>query len=255
MNQLYIGTKRVVEPPKKGGYLLIADTVPKVRGAQLFDPKKHSFNALAQLDYRRICDIIDIFDAVFSRGDSTLTKDTGLDFIAERLAEKPRSFADLIPEPDKKATTGHIWAHGKIQRLLRSPVLRRVLCGTEPLSFKPSTVVLARVNRAELGEFDALVIGLFLMAQFKGQLVVPDLGFYGRDLHTTLLREERLIAGIDYLDQLPEKLRKTVLLVEDKVPAGALYDDAETLAKHAGLVPDRLREDNPYNDAIREAMG
>ena len=37
----------------------------------------------------------------------------------------------------------------------------------------------ASLNRAEFGEFDALVRGPFLMSHFKGRVVVPDLGFYG----------------------------------------------------------------------------
>jgi hypothetical protein len=37
------------------------------------------------------------------------------------------------------------------------------------------------MNRAELCDFDALVLGLFLMSHFKGPVVVPDFGFYGRD--------------------------------------------------------------------------
>jgi hypothetical protein len=56
---------------------------------------------------------------------------------------------------------------------------------------------MARINRAELGDFDALVLGLLLMGHFKGQLVVPDLGFYGRDAHVSLVREERLIGGVN----------------------------------------------------------
>jgi hypothetical protein len=33
------------------------------------------------------------------------------------------------------------------------------------------------------------------MSYYKGQLVIPDFGFYGRDIHSRLIREERLIAG------------------------------------------------------------
>jgi hypothetical protein len=53
---------------------------------------------------------------------------------------------------------------------------------------------LARINHAELGRFDALVLGLLLIAQFKGQLVIPSFGFYGRDAHVNLIEEGRLIA-------------------------------------------------------------
>jgi hypothetical protein len=104
-------------------------------------------------------------------------------------------------------------------------------------------------NRAELGEFDALVIGLLLMAQFKGQIVVPDFGFYGRDLHSILIREERLIGGVDFLDQLPPKLRQLAVLM-DTVPSGTTFEDGETLALHARL----LRGTNEYNDFVHAAM-
>src|SRR5207237_837427 len=64
--------------------------------------------------------------------------------------------------------------------------------------FNPKSMIVARINRAELGDFDALVLGLFLMSHFKGQLVVPDLGFYGRDAHVSLVRQNRLIAGVSF---------------------------------------------------------
>jgi hypothetical protein len=93
-------------------------------------------------------------------------------------------------------------------------------------------VILARLNRAELGEFDALVLGLLLIGHFKGQLVIPDLGFYGREAHASLIREERLIAGINFLGELSPKLRNAVLLIKEKQGRGATAEDAETLAAY-----------------------
>ncbi len=46
------------------------------------------------MDYRRACDFVDAIDSIFDRGDSTLTKDTGLDFIAEALDGQPESLED-----------------------------------------------------------------------------------------------------------------------------------------------------------------
>lgn len=250
-NQLYVGTKRAVTRPDKGGYLFISDAVPKIRGAQIFDPKKHSFNALYNLDYRRSCDFVDIIGALFPEGENTLTRATGLDFIAEALEEKPKNFDDLallIPKPDKAATSGHVWAYGKIQRLLRSPVLKRVLCGSEPFPAKKGAILLARIDRAELGEFDALAIGLFLMSQYRGQIVLPDGGFYLREMHSALLREGRLIFGCNFLDELPPKLRQLVMLAPT-VPQGATFDDAETLANQACLI----RGTVAYNDFVAAA--
>ena len=118
-----------------------------------------------------------------------------------------------------------IWGDEEVSELIGdlmvSRVLKRVLCSP----------------RAELGEFDALVLGFFLMAQFRGQVIVEDLGFYGRDAHVSLMRENRLIAGVNFLDELPDKLRKAVLLIEDKVGMSATVDDAETLARYAGHRP------------------
>jgi hypothetical protein len=94
---------------------------------------------------------------------------------------------------------------------------------------------LARIDRAELGDFDALVLGLLLMAHFKGQIVVPDFGFYGRELHQAYIREERPIAGVNFLGELPVKLRQDVLLIKDKVPNGAILEDAEMIAQYAAM--------------------
>ena len=89
---------------------------------------------------------------------------------------------------------------------------------------------------------------------YKGQLIVPEFGFYGRDPHINLIWGDHLIAGVNYLDELPVKLRNTVLLITDKKAQSALFDDAELLAKYAGHLPDHLREDNEYNRYIRNAM-
>jgi hypothetical protein len=101
----------------------------------------------------------------------------------------------------------------------------------------PVSKIMARIDRAELGDFDALVLGLLLMAHFKGQVIVQDLGFYGRDCHVALIREERLIAGVNFLGELPVKLRQASLLIGEKIPRGATLQDAETLAEYAGFVP------------------
>jgi hypothetical protein len=135
--------------------------------------------------------------------------------------------------------------------LLMSPVLKRVLCNPgDQFSFKPNSVILAKISRAELGEFDALVLGLLLMAHYKGQVIVPDFGFYGRDAHVSLIREGRLIAGENTLQEVTPKLRQNVLLIPNKVAAGTTFDDAETLAGYARLA----RGTNGFNAFIEEAM-
>jgi hypothetical protein len=209
MNSLHLGFDNEVELPKTGGWLSISDELPDVRNAKVFDPLEHSFNPLAEMDYRKACDVVDIFDALFDRGNSTLTKDEGLELIAEWLEEEPKSLECLVAPLKKgeKPTPGYLWARRKVARVLRSPVLRRVLCNPNNITFaplaKPKAEIGARINRAELGDFDALVLGLFLMAQYHGQIIVPVGGFYLRDSHVRFVSEGRLICGAHSLMVLP----------------------------------------------------
>jgi hypothetical protein len=192
MNQLYVGFAKEISLPK-GGFLLIDDELWNIPRSRVFDPLEHSFNPIKNNNYRSACDFVEIIDALFSRGENTLTKDTGLDFIHDALEAAPKTLETLIEQPDRKGSTGHVWAYSKIRRILRSHVLFRVLCNPTNFSFNPNAKIQARINRAELGDFDALAIGLFLMSHYRGQLVIPDLGFYGREAHIS--REFRTIAA------------------------------------------------------------
>lgn len=257
MNHISIGTAAPELPP--GGLLYLHDEVPKLPRMQYFDYRKHSFNLFADLTYRKICEIVDTFDALFMVTGGTLTESTGLTYIAQQLnhfvgTADMVSLTTLIPEPDSKSSTGHHWAYDKVQRILLSPVLRQVLCNPKPhFVLSPHSSIMARLNRAELGDFDALALGLFLISSYKGQIVIPDLGFYGRDYHTALIRENRLTAGVHSLDDLPDKLRRAVLSMPCTA-YGTLYRDAITLTQQKGLWPDPTRDDNPYNNSIREMM-
>lgn len=251
MNTLFVGSQRKIDPPKRGTYLFIADDVPNVPSAQVFDPITHSLDPLNKISERQARDLAHAIYSAYPEGTSTLTVRNGRINLAPALLEADRF--DLIKTEDEE-----------IQRikddLLFLPVLKHALCGTKHVfALKRHTVVLARLNRKEIGEFPALILGLVLMTMFKGQIIVPDLGFFGRDIHTSLVRENRLIGGCDYLDQLPLHLRRSLLLLTDKDGAGSLYrrvlyDDAVTLAKFAGLRPDNLRETNDYNTFIDQAM-
>jgi hypothetical protein len=79
------------------------------------------------------------------------------------------------------------------------------------------------------------LIASILIAQFKGQIVIEDFGFYARPFHTGLVREDRLMAGVFKLSELDEKLRQMCLLMETEA-VGYTYDDAALLAKYAGHV-------------------
>jgi hypothetical protein len=76
------------------------------------------------------------------------------------------------------------------------------------------------------------------------------LGFYGREAHVSLIREERLIAGVNTLGELPPTLRRNALLINDKVASGTTLEDAEILASYARLA----KETNGFNEFVQEAM-
>ncbi len=250
-NKLYVGFSKQVELPK-GGCLFISDEVPDVPRARIFDPLKHAFNPLQHLDYRKAREIADILYTVAPQGENTLTVRNGKRALLRLLMESPARL-DKVKAPrglDKKEEEVASEALAAIGDVLVSPVLKRVLCNATNFSFNPRSTILARINRAELGDFDALVLGLFLMAHFKGQVVVPDFGFYGRAAHTRLIREGRLVAGVNVLSELPATLRQSVLLIKDKQAGGATMEDADTLAMYAGLVA----RTEGYNEFVQGAM-
>ena len=64
----------------------------------------------------------------------------------------------------------------------------------------------------------------------------------------SLIREGRLVAGVNTLQELSPKLRQNVLLITDKVGAGTTYEDAE--ARYARLAPGTVA----FSDYLSEAM-
>jgi hypothetical protein len=179
---------------------------------------------------------------VSPQGENTLTVRNG-----KRALLKALLAADQLD-----SVKGDDEVSGMIEDLLVSPVLRHVFCTPKnEFTFNPKSKIFAKINRVELGDFDPLVLGLLLMAHFKGQVVVPDFGFYGRDAHMSLIREQRLIAGVNFLAEMPAKLRHGVLLIKDKVASGTTFEDSETLAGYAGLA----RGTNGYSDFVQRAMG
>lgn len=153
--------------------------------------------------------------AVFPGGENTLTKEGVPDVLLEALLDRrPKTLNKLLRGTSKDPS--YISAQRMVRRVLRSPVLRKVFCRSPNFTLNPVSKIVARVGRKELGDFDALMLGLFLMANFEGQIVVPDFGFYGREGHVLLVREGRLIAGVNVLSELPPKLRQTLLIGSER---------------------------------------
>lgn len=249
MNKLQIGFSKDFQNDfsefRKHGFLLIADEVPHIPKGRTFDLTLHSFNPLKDITEKRARELADALYAMTPGGENTLTVRNGRIALQEAFMQSDR--LDRLETKDEEAQR-------MVKDILFNPIVRRVLCNPTNFSLKPSSVVLLPLNRAELGRKDALILGLIFMNAFQGQLIVPDFGFYGRDAHIALIEQDRLIAGVNFLDELPKQLRQAALLIKDKIPLHATFDDAELLAKYEGLRPDPLREANTYDDFIREAI-
>jgi hypothetical protein len=239
MNRLLIGTadktEQLLDTPS--GFLLIDDGpvadafLAKFPQAKLFDPAVHHFNPLKAIDYKRARDFAATVYSASPEGGETLTVRNGRRALAKLLLSGARRLDKLPQYPDP----GSLEALATIEDLLLSPVLKAVLCNPTNFSFKGSVV--AKIDRATLGDFDAFVLGSLLIGQAKGQVIVPDFGFYGRMFHMALIRQERLIAGVNFLDELPPKLRQGALQVEEKTGQRCTFEDAQTLAQYARLTP------------------
>jgi hypothetical protein len=241
MKKLYVGTKIQIELPKCP-FLYLHDEIPEIPRARIFNPLKDSFNPLKQIDHKKARELTEIIFTIYAKGSDTLTLQRGKMKLPQLLLDARR--VDQIKGDDDVQPI--------INDILFSPVLKSILCSKMQFSFNANSTILARINRAELGDHDALLLTLLLVSQYNGQVIIPDFGFYGRPIHSYLIRQNRLIAGVQTLDQVPPELLPD--LITTTVPQGTLYRDAVTLAEQAGLRPDPLREENPFNEFITTAM-
>jgi hypothetical protein len=237
MNALIVGTrKQTVLDHLSDTFLLIDDgdlidrvILPERKALTIFDVAEHSFNPLKDIDYRRAAEFVDILKAVYPEGESTLTKATFEYQLLRALREEPKTLGTLI-----KDTKDTQYAYQKIQRLVLSPVLEHVL--NRPTNFSFKGTILARLDRARLGDFDCFVLANLLISQYAGQVVIPDFGFYAHKGHASLIRQHRLVAGVNTLADVPQ-LAQLLLTIDTKIASHATVADAQVLASYRGLTP------------------
>lgn len=255
MNALILGTAdktAAIQTFLPKSFLLIDDgaiidalTIPKRRKVTVFDPAIHSFNPLKGMNYPRARQFINVLDAIFPEGEGTLTKKASNFILLNALLSHPTRLSNLLyPKPKDSA---HTDAYQKIQTLLLSPVLKNVLCNPTNISF--DGILLARLDRAALGD-DCFVLANFLISLYQGQVVIPDFGFYACPFHLSLKRQNRLIAGLNFLDEVSRTMQNNLLLIPDRVGQHCTVKDAETLAGFARLAP----HTNGYNEYLSDLI-
>ncbi|MDZ4761219.1 MAG: hypothetical protein SGJ21_09125 [Alphaproteobacteria bacterium] len=253
MNKLIVGNDKTIFLDHLPETFLIIDDgaivdqipLPARRKITQLDLDFHSFNPLKDIDYRRAREFIAVLDAVFPEGEDTLTKKTSNFALLNALLAQPTRLDKLIPRPSKN-DAGAIDAYQKIQTLLLSPGLNRFLCN--PTNFSMDGIVLARLDRAQITDFDAFVIANILISNYQADIVVPDFGFYGCSFHVSLIRQNRLIAGVNFLDESP--LKNQLLLIGKKLARRSTAKDAATLASYSRLLPGT----NAFTDFIQTAI-
>jgi hypothetical protein len=236
MNSLHLGIADTTDwlrdhaaPP----FLYIGDTpdIFLTKRVRVFDPHKHHFNPLIGITPERAVAVADIIYAADPGGESTLTVRNGKRALARMLVTTTR-LDKLTGNPKDPAQAEALAA---VDALLFFPTLKDIFCSGRQFDFDGTVV--ARIDRAQLGDKQALALALFLMQQHKGQIVVSDGGFYLCPLHTLFIRQSRLAVAVNFLAELPPRLRQAVLQIEHKEGAGCSHEDALVLAQYAGLVP------------------
>ena len=256
MNSIIIGSnKEPILNHRPERYLFIDDgslieqlDLPARGSITFFDVSEHQFTPLKGMSYLKAREFISELDSVFPEGENTLTKKGSNFILLHALLSKPKTLGTLLSDskgPHKRD------AYQKIQMLLLSPVLERVL--NHPTNPSFTGTIIAKLNRVELGEFDCFVLANLLISQYSGPVMLPDFGFYACPFHVKLIRQNRLIAGVTSLDEVP-KLKSHLLQIETKTGSQCTYDDAVTLAKYAGLRPDHDHADNPYEAFIQACI-
>lgn len=144
-------------------------------------------------------------------------------------------------------------AKGVFEDLLLSPLLRAALQKPIPRWFYSGATIGVRLNRKEIGDDDAKLVANILISQHRGPVVIYDFGCYARRHHAALIREDRLIAGVYTLSELPEKLRARAILMP-KLGKGCTFEDAVELAKYRKLRQTRRAKTIPIIGSSTRVM-
>ncbi len=132
----------------------------------------------------------------------------------------------------------------KIGTLLMSPAIRNIV-GQPRTTFSDKTeIIIANLDRAKLGDLTARLLGGLLIARSTEHVVIYDYGFFSAPVP---LPQERFTLSLNFLDELPLKLKQEVLGIDDKTVFRTNKRDAEELAFYVGaLNPRKLTELQPH---------
>jgi hypothetical protein len=139
----------------------------------------------------------------------------------------------------------------KLGTLLMSPMIRNIVGQQRTLFSDKTTVIIANLDRAKLGDITARLLGGLLITRSTGHVVVNDYGFFSAPLP---LPQSRFTVAVNFLDELPQRLRNDVLGIEQKFVFKTHKKDAEELSFYVGLLNPRMLVDLSPEE-VRTAQG
>lgn len=139
----------------------------------------------------------------------------------------------------------------KLGTLLMSPMIRNIVGQRRTTFSNRTTIIIANLDRAKLGDITARLLGGLLITRSTGNVVVNDYGFFSAPLP---LPQDRFTLAVNFLDELPRRLRSDVLGIEQKFVFKTHKKDAEELSFYVGLLNPRMLVDLSPEE-VRTAQG
>lgn len=231
--------------------------------------------------------LVAVFDALYPSGENTLTRSNASFLLANAvrvLLDNNATLLDLnrllsdkayrsqcvrnctdafvrdnwatIEETDYRSAYAFLQA--KIGDWFIDPTLRSILGHHSTFSLEKDKIVIVNLDRAKIGDITARLLGSLLIARSVGEVYIHDFGFFATEHFASMLPQERFTLSLNFLDELPPKLRQAVLGIEDKfvyrtnpkdAETLAFYVDAPNIAKIVDLAEDRVRTN--YAETIK----
>lgn len=99
-----------------------------------------------------------------------------------------------------------------------------------------------------------MVHGTLTLFAGGGEVFINDLGFFASEGLGTFLAQDRFTLALNFLDELPPRLRQQVLGIEEKFVFRTNKRDADELAFYVGLLNPRVLTELAA-DEVRTARG
>jgi hypothetical protein len=252
---------------------LFADTLPKehTEHLQYFDPAdaKHvaSFNVFKGIPPadrpKLVQDICAFFDALFTGGSETLTKQNSTFVLANVLTillDSPDvsflSVLAFLADDDfkdaclKRCTnriairnwhsiegwektlkqTAFAQAEMKLGTLLLSPTILRTLQDPKSTFYIGKTrIFVADLSRSQLGDAAARMLGTLLVSRAASPVYIYDFGFLASEYLASLFSKGGYTVAVQYLAEVPNGVQQTLLSFDDKYVYRVTPEDAERL--------------------------